>query len=289
MSTQYPIVALTGSLEASSSAVRKTFERIFRREKAQPVIVSGESFYRYNDKEMAVELEKNIAEGRYLSYLGAEANRFDKLEEFMCAYSNYGTGELRSLLKNRDEIARHSGLSAGEFTHWKPIPVGTDLLFYEGLHAGLVTEQFNVAQYIDLLVGIVPSVNMEWIERLHMTDAKKLDDEAKIHLIIGRMDDYLRYILPQFGRTDINIQRVPVVDTTNPFIANDVPSDDESFLVFRFSDPKKLNIDFPRLLNLIGDSFLSRHNTLVVPGGKLRLALEVIMAPLISELLAQKP
>lgn len=288
MSTQHPIVALTGSLEVNLPGIRKTFERIFRRENVKPVVVSGESFYRYNRKEMTIQVEKNIAKGRYLSYLGEEANRFDKLEEFICAYSNYGTGELRTLLTETDKVALHSRLSVGEFTHWEPIPVGSDLLFYEGLHAGLVTEEFNVAQYIDLLVGIVPSVNMEWIERLHMADARGLDDEAKIHLITGRMDDYLRYILPQFGRTDINIQRVPIVDTTNPFIAKDIPSDDESFLIFRFSDPKKLNIDFSRLLNLIGDSFLSRHNTLVVPGGKLGLALEVIMSPLISELLARK-
>ena len=287
MSEQYPIIALTGSLEVGSPAINQVFERIFRREHIRPVIVSGESFYRYTRKEMKAEVEKAVAEGRYLSYLGQEANRFDKLEEFFYAYSNYGTGELRTLYKEGED-PHSSRFSAGEFSHWEPIPSGSDLVFYEGLHGGLQSDEHDVAQYVDLLIGLVPAINMEWIERLHLADAVDLNQDEKIRLIVGRMSDYIHYILPQFTRTDINIQRVPLVDTTNPFIARNIPSDDETFVIIRFDDPKALGIDFPQLLTQIQGSFLSRHNTMVVPGAKLSLALELIMTPLICDLVIKK-
>jgi phosphoribulokinase len=87
----------------------------------------------------------------------------------------------------------------------------------------------------------------------------------------------VNYICPQFTRTDINIQRVPVVDTSNPLVARFIPTVDESFLVIRFRDPH--GIDFPYLLSMLHDSFMSRANTLVCPGGKMDLAMQLIFTP----------
>jgi phosphoribulokinase len=99
------------------------------------------------------------------------------------------------------------------------------------------------------------------------------------------MPDYVHYITPQFSRTDINFQRVPTVDTSNPFIARDIPTPDESFVVIRFRDPNKLDIDFSYLLNMLDDSFMSRRNTIVVPAGKMGFAMEIILAPIIERVL----
>jgi phosphoribulokinase len=99
------------------------------------------------------------------------------------------------------------------------------------------------------------------------------------------MHDYVHYIVPQFSRTDINFQRVPTVDTSNPFIARDIPTADESFVVIRFRDPDKFGIDFPFLLAMLHDSFMSRRNTIVVPGGKIGLAMETIFTPIIDRLI----
>jgi phosphoribulokinase len=96
----------------------------------------------------------------------------------------------------------------------------------------------------------------------------------------------VNYICPQFSRTHINFQRVPTVDTSNPFIAKDIPTADESFLIVRFANPK--GIDFPYLLSMIHDSFMSRPNTLVLPGGKLPLAMQIILTPLILRMMDTK-
>ena len=93
------------------------------------------------------------------------------------------------------------------------------------------------------------------------------------------MPDYVNVICPQFSRTHVNFQRVPVVDTSNPFIAKDIPSADESMVVIRFANPK--GIDFPYLLSMIHDSYMSRSNTIVVPGGKMELAMQLIFTPFV--------
>ena len=100
------------------------------------------------------------------------------------------------------------------------------------------------------------------------------------------MPDYVNYICPQFSRTHVNFQRVPTVDTSNPFIARDIPSADESFVVIRFARPK--GIDFPYLLSMLHDSFMSRPNIIVVPGGKMELAMQLIFTPLILRLMTAR-
>ncbi|MEI7717235.1 MAG: phosphoribulokinase, partial [Mycobacterium sp.] len=89
-----------------------------------------------------------------------------------------------------------------------------------------------------------------------------------------------------FSETHINFQRVPVVDTSNPFVARWIPTPDESMLVIRFANPR--GIDFPYLLSMIGDSFMSRANTIVMPGNKLDLAMQLILTPLILQLVERK-
>jgi phosphoribulokinase len=104
--------------------------------------------------------------------------------------------------------------------------------------------------------------------------------------ILRRMHDYVHYICPQFSRTHINFQRVPVVDTSDPFIARFIPTPDESFLVIRFSNPR--GIDFPYLLSMLHGAFMSRANTIVCPGGKMDLAMQLIFTPMIWRLLERR-
>jgi len=53
--------------------------------------------------------------------------------------------------------------------------------------------------------------------------------------------------------------------------------------VIRFRKPERFGIDFPYLLNMIPNSFMSRRNTIVVPGGKTGFAMELILTPLIHD------
>lgn len=283
MSVKHPVVAVTGSSGAGTSTVKTAMEHIFRREQINPVIVEGDSFHRYNRVEMREAIKKFEAEGTNLSHFGPQANLFDKIEELFRAYGENGGGEVRKYLHNEEEAEPYDR-NPGEFTDWTPIPDGTDLLFYEGLHGGVVDGDCDVARHVDLLIGVVPVVNLEWIQKIHRdTSQRGYATEVVTDTILRRMYDYVHYITPQFSRTDINFQRVPLVDTSNPFIARDIPTPDESVVVIRFRD--HYSQDFPYLLQMIHNSFMSRPNTIVVPGGKMGLAMEIILTPRVHSLI----
>ena len=286
MSQKHPVIAVTGSSGAGTSTVKNSFEHIFHREELSAVVVEGDSFHRYDRdamKKAVAESEKGG--GRPISHFGPEANEFEKLEALFKEYGKTGKGQTRLYLHNDDEAAPYKQ-KAGTFTPWSSLAPGSDLLFYEGLHGGVKSDTADVAKHVDLLVGVVPIVNLEWIQKIRRdTSARGYSAEAVTHTILRRMHDYVHYITPQFSQTHVNFQRVPTVDTSNPFIAREIPTLDESFVVIRFQDPKSM--DFPYLLSMIHDSFMSRPNTIVVPGGKMGLAIELILTPLILTLVAK--
>ena len=258
------------------------------REHVTPCIVEGDSFHRYNRAEMHRQVEKALAQGRTLSHFGLEGNHFDRIEKLFREYGETGTGKRRYYVHNEKEAARHGRLP-GTFTSWEGIPEGTDLLFYEGLHGAVANGRVNAARHADLLIGVVPIVNLEWIQKIHRDTADRGHDAQSVtENILRRMYDYVHYITPQFSLTDVNFQRVPTVDTSNPFVARDIPIPDESFIVIRFKDPTKFGIDFPYLLAMLHESFMSRRNTIVVPGGKMGLAIEIIFAPIIEDMMQRR-
>jgi len=291
MSKKHPIVAVTGSSGAGTTTVKRAFEHIFFRDGFNAAFIEGDSFHRYDRAEMKAEMAKATEAHRTLSHFGSDANRFGLLEELFKSYSETGTGKKRYYIHSDEEAAELNArlgtdLAPGQFTPWEDIPEGTDLLFYEGLHGLVVTEENNVARHVDLGVGVVPIVNLEWIQKIHRDNLERgYSAEAIVDTIMRRMPDYITTIVPQFTLTDINFQRVPTVDTSNPFIARDIPTPDESFVIIRFQDPKKLDIDFPYLLSMIHDSFMTRRNNMIVPGGKMGFAMEIILQPIIEQLM----
>ena len=289
MSKKHPIIAVTGSSGAGTTTVKVAFEHIFLREVVNPVVIEGDSYHKHDRAAMKIAMQEAEEDGNQsFSHFGPEANVFDKLEETFKAYGETGTCDRRYYLHS-DEEAKPFGQKPGEFTPWEKIEAGTDLLFYEGLHGGIVDGDADVAKHVDLLIGVVPIVNLEWIQKVHRDcEQRGYSAEAVTDTILRRMHDYVHYITPQFSRTDINFQRVPTVDTSNPFIARDIPTPDESFVVIRFRDPTKLDVDFQYLLSMLDDSFMSRRNTIVVPGGKMGFAIEIILAPIIESKLKER-
>ena len=286
MSQKHPIISITGSSGAGTSTVRDTFAQIFFREKVKAAFIEGDAFHRFDRAEM----ERRLVEAQgdplsHFSHFGEEANEFELLEEVFRIYGETGTGRTRTYVHN-DEQAEQWDCLSGTFTDWRSFEEDTDLLFYEGLHGAVVNDKVNVAQHADLKVGVVPVMNLEWIQKLHRDKAKRgYSIEAVTDTILRRMHDYVHYICPQFTITDINFQRVPIVDTSNPFIARWIPTADESMVVIRFANPR--GIDFPYLLSMIHDSFMSRPNSIVIPGGKMALALQLILTPMIWRLASE--
>jgi phosphoribulokinase len=286
MSAKHPIIAITGSSGAGTTSVTKTFENIFRRENVKAAVVEGDAFHRFDRAQMKLKMAEAEAQGvRYFSHFGDEANLFTELERLFASYAESGGGACRKYLHN-DEEAKPYQQPPGTFTPWEPLPA-SELLFYEGLHGGVVTPTADIARHADLLIGVVPVINLEWIQKLHRDkNTRGYSTEAVTDTILRRMHDYVHYICPQFQRTHINFQRVPVVDTSNPFIARTIPTADESMVVIRFANPR--GIDMPYLLSMLHDSFMSRANTLVVPGGKMELAMQLIFTPMILRLVERR-
>ncbi len=287
MTAKHPIVAITGSSGAGTTTVMWTFQQIFRREGVKAAYVEGDAFHRYDRTEMRKLLADHGAQGNnHFSHFGPESNLFEELEALFRSYATNGTGRTRKYLHNADEAEPYKQ-EPGTFTPWEDVEPGTDLLFYEGLHGGVKTEKVDVAGQVDLLIGVVPIVNLEWIQKLHRDKrGRGHTHEAVVDTILRRMPDYVNYICPQFSETHVNFQRVPTVDTSNPFTARDIPSADESMLVIRFRDPK--GIDFPYLTSMLHGSFMSRANTIVCPGGKMTLAMQLIFTPMIWQIMDRK-
>jgi phosphoribulokinase len=287
MSQRHPIIAITGSSGAGTTSVTRTFENIFRREGVKAAVIEGDSFHRYDRKEMKAKAAEAEALGnKHFSHFGPENNLFTEIEALFRTYSETGTGKRRKYLHDADEAAPYKQ-EPGTFTPWEDVPPDTNLLFYEGLHGAVVTPEVNIAQHPDLLIGVVPVINLEWIQKLYRDKSKRgYSTEAVTDTILRRMPDYVHYICPQFEHTHVNFQRVPCVDTSNPFIARDIPAADESMVVIRFARPK--GIDFPYLLQMIDGSWMSRANTVVVPGGKMELAMQLIFTPFIWRMMERR-
>ncbi len=296
MSTKHPVIAVTGSSGAGTTTVKRAFENIFRRENINAAVIEGDSLHSLDRMAFrAAAAEAAKAGNNSFSHFGPEANHFDKIEGMFKQYGDTGMCKRRYYVHSDAEAVEHNkhfnltDLKPGVFTPWEDIEANSDLLFYEGLHGLAVDESkgIDAGRYVDLGIGVVPVVNLEWIQKIHRDKAERgYSAEATVDTIMRRMPDYIKFITPQFSRTHINFQRVATVDTSNPFIARDIPTPDESFVVVRFRDPK--GVDFPYMLNMIPNSFMSRANTLVVPGGKMSHAMEIILAPIMHDMIEKK-
>lgn len=287
MSAKHPIIAITGSSGAGTTSVKRIFEQIFRRERVDAVFIEGDAFHRYDRQSMKDKIAQEDASGnKHFSHFSPEANVLEKLEEVFADYGRKGRGETRHYIHDAEE-AKVYGADPGTFSDWQAFQPESDLLFYEGLHGCVKTDTVDLAQHVDLKIGVVPVINLEWIQKIHRDKATRgYSTEAVMDVILRRMPDYVKYICPQFALTNINFQRVPIVDTSDPFIARWIPTPDESMLVIRFAIPR--GIDFPYLLSMIPNSFMSRANSIVVPGNKLDLAMQLILTPLILQLIERK-
>jgi phosphoribulokinase len=283
MSRAHPIVAVTGASGAGTTNVQKTFKSICGQEKYHACFVEGDSFHKYDRDAMRQLIDAwERTAGRSISHFGPEANLLNELETLFSNYGMNGTGQTRQYLHN-DESARTHGQKVGTFTEWTAVDK-SDLLIYEGLHGGIITDEVNVAQHVDLLIGITPTINLEWIQKLHRDQRDRghtVDDVTQT--ILRRMPDYIEYIVPQFSRTHINFQRVPTVDTSNPFSNTGIPSAGESLIVVRFNDPNQQEID--DIINGIGGSFQTKDDCIVVPGQSFEQTLALVITPRLNKLI----
>lgn len=288
MSRKHPIVSVTGSSGAGTSSIKRAFEHIFRTQAINPALIEGDGFHRYDRASMDAEMDKAAAAGRRLTHFGPEGNLFAELEALFQEYGAQGSGRRRYYVHDEQEAARHD-CAPGSLTEWETLPADTDLLFYEGLHGGIVCHDVDVYQHVDLLIGVAPIINLEWIQKIHRDKAVRgYSAQDATDMILSRMHDYIHYVVPQFSRTDINFQRIPTVDTANPFVADEIPTDDQSYCIIHIRNQKKVPVDFRYLLEMLEGSFMSAPDTIVVPAGKKAFAMQLIINPVIYEMMAAR-
>lgn len=278
MSKKHPIIAVTGASGAGTTSVQETFRAICASAKINAAFVEGDSYHRYERDEMRrlIDAWERTA-GRTISHFGPEANLLQELEQLFISYGANGSGQVRKYLRDEDS-ARSFRRKPGTFTDWSELEADSDLLIYEGLHGGFVTDETNIAQHVDLLIGITPTINLEWIQKLDRDQKDRghsVDDVTQT--ILRRMPDYVEHIVPQFSRTHINFQRVPTVDTSNPFSNSGIPTASQSLIVIRFNDPDQKEID--DILSKLIRAFQSREDSIVVAGELYENALREIIEP----------
>ncbi len=287
MSIAHPIISVTGSSGAGTTSVRHTFEKIFRREKINAAFIEGDAFHAYDRADMKRVMQEEAQKGNnHFSHFGPEANLLERLEATFREFGETGRTTTRHYIHDASE-AQCYGAEPGTFTDWEETPTGVDLLFYEGLHGAVVTEDVNIAQHADLKIGVTPVINLEWIQKMHRDRFQRGYAQGTVmETILRRMPDYISYICPQFSATNVNFQRIPTVDTSNPAIAEWIPTADESMVVIRFANPHGINFSY--LLTMIPGSFMSRANSIVIPGGKQDLAMQLVLTPLIMKMIERK-
>ncbi|MCW8951345.1 MAG: phosphoribulokinase, partial [Rhodospirillales bacterium] len=259
MTAKHPIIAVSGSSGAGRGIVRDAFNKIFQREGYLAAWVDGSSFHKYDREEMREAIATAAKNGNpNFSHFGMDANLLDELANLYKTYGETGTGKRRFYV--HDEASEEEfEVPPGKFTEWEELPPDTDCLVYEGLHGWVKADGVDLGQHLDLRIGVVPIINLEWIKKIHLdTRTRGYSQEAVVEMILRRMPDYVHYVVPQFRRSDINFQRVPVVDTSYPMIARDIPTEDESVVVIRFRKPEELGVDFPYLLKNLPGAWMSR-------------------------------
>jgi phosphoribulokinase len=288
MSAKFPIVAVTGSSGAGSPVVTTAIRHLLGRQQARYAIVDGDGFHRFDRSEFPGVVKQAAERGRDLSHFAPEANLLDMLESLLREFTQHGRGMHRRYVHDQND-ALETGCREGTFTAWEPIAEGTEILVYEGLHGCFVSDTVDVARYADLRVGVVPIVNLEWIQKIQRdTRERGYSVEAVMDTVERRLSDYVHYITPQFSRTDINFQRIPMVDTANPFESQEPPTLTESKIVVRFRRVKDLPYSFPQLLERLPGSFMSRRNNLVIDGSDFELGLEVVLEPFMEKLISRR-
>jgi phosphoribulokinase len=231
-------------------------------------------------------LEAAAKGNNHFSHFSPETNLLRELQDVLGSYAATGRARHRHYVHDNHEAELYGG-DPGTFTAWQDLPEPTDILLYEGLHGAVKVGEIDTGLHADVKIGVVPVINLEWIQKIHRDKAARLySTDDVMETILRRMPDYVHYICPQFTETDINFQRVPLVDTSNPFIARTIPTADESIVVIRFRDPH--GIDFPYLLSMLNHSFMSRANSIAVPGNKFDLAMQLILTPVILQLIDRK-
>ena len=288
MSVLHPIVGITGSSGAGTSTAVKAFTRIFEQLHLRAAFVEGDAFHAYDREQLRRTLERARIRGENFSLFGPSGNLLERLEQLLREYADAGTGTIRHYL-HLDAEAEALGQPVGTFTPWERLPDDTDLLFYEGLHGGYVGEDVNIARHMDLLIGVVPVINLEWIQKIRRDTGERgyLAEEVR-RTILRRMPDYVDHIVPQYSRTDVNFQRVPLVDTSNPLEVREIPRPEESLVVIHFNEQSRVRADFELLLSELPGAFQSHAQTVVVPGLQQERALELIIKPVIVDLIARR-
>mgnify|MGYP001201997827 CR=1 FL=1 len=285
MKKKKPIIALTGPSGAGKTNIKSIFEAIFKENQIKAVYIQGDSFHKYTRTEMEA-LDKKMSP---LTHFSPESNHLDLLADLFKNFSISGNGIARQYAHSEKD-ANKLGINVGCFSEWKEIEQTYDILLYEGLHGGYKDDQIDITRYVDLLIGITPSINLEWVQKSHRDLLVRGYSKHQVKkLIIKRLPDYLDYICPQFSRTDANLERIPLVDLSDPFRVESIPPDKNSIYMLSIRNESILkNLDDiqQKKWNIFNGEFGSTTQT--IRAKDLKTCLKNIFLPTILSIINQE-
>ncbi|MEZ5720747.1 MAG: hypothetical protein R3D59_03080 [Paracoccaceae bacterium] len=122
-------------------------------------------------------------------------------------YGETGKGKTRHYVHSR-RGSRGAGKPAGHLHRLGAVRRRQRPPVLRGPARAVVNDEVNLAKYADLKIGVVPVINLEWIQKIHRDKAQRgYTTEAVTDVILRRMQAYVHCITPQFTETDINFQR----------------------------------------------------------------------------------
>ena len=247
MSVKHPIISVTGSSGAGTTSVKTTFKRIFNRETvnaASSMAMHSIAMTAQMKRVMAEEAEREI---NHFSHFGPE-----------CQPAG-GTGRVYSGISAKPEPEkpgttcttrkkRTCTARPGTFSAWEDIDPEYRIIVLRrtAWRGGDRRRQPGAA--LRPKIGVVPVVNLEWIQKIHRDKMDRgYSTQAIKDTILRRMPDYLDYICPQFSQTDINFPARADRRYIERLCARWIPTPDESMVVIRFRQSQGYRFPLPDL------------------------------------------
>ena len=249
MSTLHPIISITGSSGAGTTSVKRTFEQIFRREKIDAAFIEGDAFHRYDRAAMKAKVAEEEARGNpNFSHFSAGGEPARDARGGLRGVRPSGHRPHPNTTSTTPRRRRSTASPPA------PSPPGRD---FEPQRPPVLRGparlrrhrqgQPRAARRPQDRRGAGRQPRMDPEDPPRPRHPRLLDRGGHRH--DPAPDARLRPLhLPAVHRRrDINFQRVPIVDTSNPFIARWIPTPDELMVVIRFAQSARHRLPLPAL------------------------------------------
>ncbi len=168
MSVRHPIIAVTGSSGAGTTTVMKTFDHIFRREQHQGPGDRGRFVSRLQPgRDARARARGGHGQGSDHQPFRTGVEPVGRARRHDGSLRRHRRRQGAPLHPRRRGSASSSSGEPGTFTTGSRCRRTATCSSTKGCMAATRTARWMSREKVDLLVGVVPIINLEWIQKLH--------------------------------------------------------------------------------------------------------------------------